>query len=259
MHSLPVFLRLQGRPVILIGSGEAAEAKQRLLERAGARIVDEADGAARLAIVAEDADAPALAAIARLQARGILINAVDRSDYCDFTLPAIVDRDPVVIAIGTGGASAGLAKAVRQRLEALIPAGLGTVAATLGAARTQLRAKWRDPAERRRAIDAALAPGGPLDPLADRSAEDVARWLSGPASPDTGGRIATIRLTGDDPDLLTLRDARLLGQADAVWHRPDVPDAVLARARADAVRVEADGPPDTPSAGLWLWVERIAG
>lgn len=259
MHSLPVFLRLRGRPVILIGSGEAADAKQRLLERAGARIVDESDGAARLAIVAEDADAPALAAIARLQARGILINAVDRSDYCDFTLPAIVDRDPVVIAIGTGGASAGLAKAVRQRLEALMPAGLGTIATALGAARTQLRAKWRDPAERRRAIDAALAPGGPLDPLADRSAEDVARWLSGPASPDTGGRIATIRLTGDDPDLLTLRDARLLGQADAVWHRPDVPDVILARARADAVRVAADGPPDAPSAGLCLWIERIAG
>ncbi|MFM8541810.1 MAG: bifunctional precorrin-2 dehydrogenase/sirohydrochlorin ferrochelatase, partial [Chakrabartia sp.] len=127
MHSLPIFVRLRDRPVILLGDGEAADAKRRLLERAQAQIIGE-DGQAALAIVAIEDDAEAEAAIARLKARGILVNAVDRAAACDFTLPAIVDRDPVIIAIGTGGASAGLAKALRQRLEAMIPAGLGAVA-----------------------------------------------------------------------------------------------------------------------------------
>ena len=111
MHSVPIFLRLTGRPVILVGQGDAADAKRRLLERAGASIVDEADEA-RLAIVA--CDDPAAVA-QRLGARGILVNVADRPELCDFTLPAIVDRGPVLIAIGTGGASAGLAKALSQR------------------------------------------------------------------------------------------------------------------------------------------------
>ena len=100
LASLPLFVRLGGRPVILLGEGEPAEAKRRLLDRAGALVVGE-DAPATLAIVAiEDEDA-AQAAIARLKARGILVNAVDRPAVCDFTLPAIVERGPVIIAIGT--------------------------------------------------------------------------------------------------------------------------------------------------------------
>jgi len=154
MHSLPLFVRLNDRPVILLGDGEAAAAKRRLLERAGAAIMDE-DATASLAIVAIEEDAAAHAAIARLKARGILVNAVDRPAQCDFTLPAIVDRDPVLIAIGTGGASAGLAKALRQRLEVMLPASLGDMATRLGAIRTALRTRWPDATDRRRAIDAA--------------------------------------------------------------------------------------------------------
>ena len=121
LQSLPLFVRLAGRPVILLGDGEAADAKRRLLDRAGADVVGE-DATASLAIVAIDEEDEALAAVARLKARGILVNAVDRSALCDFTLPAIVDRAPVLIAIGTSGVSAGLAAALRQRLEALVPA-----------------------------------------------------------------------------------------------------------------------------------------
>ena len=124
LTSLPLFVRLGGRPVILLGEGEPAEAKRRLLDRAGALVVGE-EAQATLAIVAiEDEDA-AQAAIARLKARGILVNAVDRPAACDFTLPAIVERGPVIVAIGTGGVSAGLAAALRQRLETLLPAGSG--------------------------------------------------------------------------------------------------------------------------------------
>lgn len=245
MHSLPVFLRLTGRPVILLGNGEAAEAKRRLLERAGATIVGE-ESEARLAIVALDG---AEAAVARLKARGILVNAVDRPDLCDFTLPAIVDRDPVLVAIGTGGASAGLAKALRQRVEALFPVSLGALAKELHDVRQRMRQLWPDAGNRRRAIDAALAAGGPLDPLSGRT--DVASWLDTPEQP-ASNRLVAFCLLSPDPDELTLKQARLLGQADRIFHRATVPAAILDRARADAVRIACDAPPDAPGPGLSL-------
>ena len=227
MHSLPLFVRLAGRPVALIGSGPAADAKRRLLSRAGAEIVEEARAVA-LAIVADGDEA----AVARLKARGVLVNVVDRPELCDFTLPAIVDRSPVIVAVGTGGASAGLAKALRQRLETLLPAALGPLASALETARSTMRARWPDGVARRHALDAGFAAGGPLDPLAE--AHDVANWLD--ATPTPAARLEIIRLTSPDPEELTLRAARLLGEADTIWHDADVPTAILDRARADAER-----------------------
>jgi len=250
MHSLPVFLRLQGRPVILLGAGEARAAKARLLERAGAVIVGE-DDAAALAIVAIEADCEAEAAVARLRARGILVNATDRPALCDFTLPAIVDRDPVLIAIGTGGASAGLAKALRQRIEALLPPTLGPLAGALHAARGAIRARWPQAADRRQAIDAALE--GPLDPFVPHAAEGaVAAWLEAPDSPPPAG-LVILTIRSDDPDDLTLAEARLLGRADHVFHSPQVHPAILARARADAGRTAVSAPPREIS-GLALYL-----
>lgn len=250
MQSLPVFLRLQGRAVILTGEGEAADAKRRLLERAGARVVGEAEEAA-LAIVSDGDEAT----VARLHARGLLVNATDRPDLCDFTLPAIVDREPVLIAIGTGGASAGLAKALRQRIEALLPARLGALATALYDARSAIRARWPDAATRRRAIDAGLAAGGPIDPLSGAAVDAMPEWLAEGEAVDAD-RLEVIRLLSADPDDLTLRAARLLGEADRVYHAPDVPAAILDRARADAVRVETAVMPAQPGAGLSLWLER---
>ena len=231
LHSLPLFVRLAGRAVILLGQGEAADAKRRLLERAGAVIVGEG-AAASIAIVAIDDEDAALAAVARLKARGVLVNAVDRPDHCDFTTPAIVDRAPVLVAIGTGGVSAGLAAALRQRLEALLPATLGPLADQLQAARPALRRRYPDGGERRRALGAAMAAGAPLDPLGDGA--DVDTWLAGDQARDAGH--VRIALTSADPDDLTLRQARALANADRVLHHPGVPPAILDRARADAVR-----------------------
>ncbi|WP_447727562.1 NAD(P)-dependent oxidoreductase [Sphingomonas koreensis] len=231
---LPVFVQLDGRPVILVGTGAAADAKRRLLERAGAMVVGE-EGDARLAIIACDDPEPVAA---RLRDRDILVNVADRPDLCDFTLPAIVERDPVTIAIGTGGASAGLTAALRQRFEALLPASLGELADALKERRDAIRTRWPEAGDRRRAIGAALT--GPLDPLADQAADAVERWLAGPDAGKVG--IVHIVLRSADPDDLTLREARLLAQADRVTHRGDVPATILTRARADAERIACDAP-----------------
>jgi uroporphyrin-III C-methyltransferase/precorrin-2 dehydrogenase/sirohydrochlorin ferrochelatase len=251
LHSLPLFVRLAGRPVILLGEGEAADAKRRLLERAGAVIGDESADAA-LAIVAIPEERAAAEAVARLKARGILVNAVDRPDWCDFTLPAIIDRDPVLIAIGTGGASAGLAAALRQRLETLLPASLGGLATALHGARAAIRMKLPGAEDRRRALGSALAPGGALDPL-QAGAQAVPAWLAGADGVES--QFLTLRLTSTDPEDLTLREARVLGLADRLYVRADVPTAILDRARADAVRILCDAPPVEPGPGLSIYME----
>lgn len=253
MHSLPLFVRLGGRPVILLGTGEAAEAKRRLLERAGASILTDEAADAALAVVALDGEEAAKVA-ARLKARGLLVNVVDRPELCDFTTPALVERGPVIIAIGTGGASAGLAKTLRQRFEAMLPAGLGSIAEGLSGLRRDMRLRWPDGGDRRRAIDAALAEGGALDPFADHADGAVERWLAD-AGMVTQGQLLTIGLISADPDDLTVRTARLLGRADALWHRGDVPEAILQRARADAERHIAEFAPSAPESGLALWLE----
>ena len=231
MHSLPLLHRLTGQKVILLGEGEAGEAKARLLERAGAVLVGENDPTARLAFIALDQPE---AAAARLKARGLLLNVTDRPELCDFTVPSILERGPVLIAVGTGGASAGLAKALRLRLEALLPASLGALAEGLQAARSAMRQRWSDGGERRRALDAALSEGGVLDPLGADSAARIEDWLADGAAGHGG--VVEFTISSDDPDDLTLRQARWLGAADLVAYDPGMAPAILARARADAVR-----------------------
>jgi uroporphyrin-III C-methyltransferase/precorrin-2 dehydrogenase/sirohydrochlorin ferrochelatase len=257
-HSLPVFVRVSGRPVILLGEGEAADAKRRLLEQAGAEVMaDHPD--ARLAVVAIEDEEDAHAAVAALRARGLLVNAVDRPHLCDWTTPAIVDRDPVLVAVGTGGVSAGLAAALRQRLETALSPRLGRLAAFLHAWRDELRQAFPEPAARRRAIAAALAPGGILD-LDDPFLEDPF-WLGSlgrKLARGDGWGLSYVRPRSPDPDELTLREARLLANADRVLHRPDVPPAILARVRADAPRIVSDAAPARPEPGLTVFVEMAA-
>jgi len=243
--ALPLFHTIAGQPVIVLGEGEAAEAKRRLVERAGGVPAGE-EAEARLAFVALDKPD---AAVARLRARGLLVNCVDRPDLCDFTVPSILDRAPVMVAIGTAGASAGLAKALRLRLEGLLPQGLGALASALAKARTDLRRRFPDAGERRRALDAALTAGGALDPLAEGAEARVAGWLAG--SEGGAGGAVELTITSPDPDDLTLRTARLLGSADLVAFEPDVPPVILDRARADAVRLAIAAGEDAPQrAGL---------
>ena len=257
--SLPLFHRIAGQPVIVLGSGEAAEAKRRLVERAGGMVIDDMqegiDKGARIAFVAHESEDAARGDAVRLRCAGLLVNVVDRPALCDFTTPAIIDRDPVLVAIGTGGASAGLAKALRMRLEALLPPSLGDLATALGGAREGLRARWGDARERRQALDAALAEGGPLDPLAGHDSEAVSQWLTGGDGKGSSGRSVEIVPRSVDPDDLTLREARWLAGADLVAHEKDVPSRLLDRARADAARVlVAEGEVPRPAPGLTVIV-----
>ncbi len=254
LGALPLFHRVAGQKVLVLGDGPAAEPKRRLAERAGAEVIDDArqavDEGVRIAFVAyEDRDACEAAAI-NLRCAGMLVNVVDRPDLCDFTTPSILDRDPVLIAVGTGGASAGLAKHLRLRLETLLPRSLGTLATALFDARGALRKRFPDGAERRRALDCALAEGGPLDPLDTASADRVAAWLANPEI-SVDRVVHTIDLATSDPEDLTVRDARLLGMADRLVLEGDVPPQILARARADAERIASgDVRPDEETAGV---------
>uniref|UniRef100_UPI002E2DB948 precorrin-2 dehydrogenase/sirohydrochlorin ferrochelatase family protein n=1 Tax=Sandarakinorhabdus rubra TaxID=2672568 RepID=UPI002E2DB948 len=131
MQQLPIFVTLTGRTVIVVGDGEAAAAKARLVSAAGGRIADEGASDACLAFVALDDEDAAAAAASRLRARGLLVNVVDRPALSDFLMGAIVDRSPVIVAISTGGSSASLARALRMRLEALLPASLGPLGSAI--------------------------------------------------------------------------------------------------------------------------------
>ena len=233
MRSLPLFHRVTGEPVIVLGEGDAAEARRRLVERAGGYVVGDDDREARLAFVA--LDQPELATV-RLKARGVLVNVTDRPELCDFTVPSLLDRDPVLLAVGTSGASASLAKHLRLRLEAMLPADLGSLAEALHAAREALRDRWPAAADRRRALDTALAQGAPLDPLGEGGGARVEAWLADPAARNVRGPVE-LAIASDDPDDLTLRQARLLGTADCILFEPGIAPAILDRARADAVRL----------------------
>jgi uroporphyrin-III C-methyltransferase / precorrin-2 dehydrogenase / sirohydrochlorin ferrochelatase len=256
MEQLPIFVNLAGSNVVLIGEGEAADAKRRLIERAGGNVVADCPlpicQCAKVAFVAVDSDAEAIEQAERLRAKGMLVNVVDRPEHCDFTTPAIIDRSPVVIAIGTGGASAGLAKALRQRLEALFPQSLGNLAQRMAAVRDQMKVRFPDNADRRRAIDAAFVPGGPLDPIQDGAADRVEAWLESAGRVDAD-RLIEISLLSNDPDDLTLRTARLLGEADHIFYSADIAPELLNRARADAARY-VGAPPETPPKGLSIWL-----
>lgn len=257
--SLPLFHRIAGQKVLVMGEGPAAEPKRRLVERAGGLIVEDfaraVDEGVRLAFIAfDDAKACEVAAI-NARCAGMLVNVVDRPDLCDFTTPSILDRDPLLVAIGTGGASAGLAKHVRLRLERVLPETLGALARALEAVRPVLRQRLPNGAERRRAVDAALRQGGLLDPLDATAFTRVAAWAEGAAAQRSGGPPVEISLTSPDPEDLTLRQARLLGEADVLWLDGAVPAPILARARADATRLplaEGKAAGTDPANGLVL-------
>jgi uroporphyrin-III C-methyltransferase / precorrin-2 dehydrogenase / sirohydrochlorin ferrochelatase len=236
MQQLPIFVNLAGRAVILLGEGEAAEAKARLVHAAGGAVVSEDTQDAALAFIAIDDNAQAQAAATRLRVRGLLVNVVDKPELSDFLMGAIVDRSPVIVAISTAGTSASLARALRTRLEALLPASLGPLALGIRAARAAASGRFATPAERRRLWDAALADGGVLDPLAVHPDPAAAVALALTHTPDATAQLVTITFASADPGDLTLNQLNALARCDLLVAGTDVPPAIIDRARRDAQR-----------------------
>jgi uroporphyrin-III C-methyltransferase/precorrin-2 dehydrogenase/sirohydrochlorin ferrochelatase len=182
-------------------------------------------------------------------ARGIPVNVVDDPALCRFIMPAIVDRSPVVAAISTGGASPVLARLIRGRLEALIPAAFGRLAALAGEFRDEVKARIGDATRRRVFWERVLA--GPIAELTyagrDRDArESLSKALDelDRVGDDAGAAGATgeVYLVGagpGDPDMLTFRALRLMQQADVVVHDRLVSQRVLDLTRRDAPRIYA--------------------
>ena len=244
MQHFPIFLDLRGRPALVLGHGEAADRKADLLRRAGADIRMAAQFAPDLlagCALAIGADAPetdlqALAAAAR--AAGIPCNIVDRPELCSFIMPAIVERDPLTIAVSSGGAAPVLARLLRARIEAAVPPAFGRLAAIAAKYRDEIRRRLPDLAARRRRLEHLFT--GPVADLvfAGHDAEAEAEFAR--ALADGASSAGIVFLVGAGPgaaDLLTLRAQRLLGEADVIVHDRLVGAAVLDLARRDAARI----------------------
>lgn len=159
MRHFPLFMNLSGRPVLVLGAGELAERKAAMLRRAGGVVrlrpafdpVD-LDGCA-LAIGADTAESDLRALSAAARVRGIPVNVVDRPELCSFIMPAIVDRDPVTIAISTAGTAPLLARLLRQRIEAMVPPAFGRLASLAGQFSSEVRRRFQDFSARRQVLE----------------------------------------------------------------------------------------------------------
>lgn len=239
----PVFLSLEGRSVLVVGDGPLADNKVRLLEKAGA-LVD------RHAIAPDDLSAYALAIAAlegeaaesfaaRARAARVPVNVVDHPALSDFSVPAIIDRDPVTIAIGSDGTAPVLARRIRSQIESLIPQRLGALASLIGRFRGRAKQVLPSIADRRRFWDGVL--DGPIATLALAGHEmEAVAALDHVLSTDLTPLTGTVQIVGagpGDPELLTLKAVRALGEADVILYDDLVGEGVLDRARRDAEQI----------------------
>ncbi|HEV7411020.1 MAG TPA: siroheme synthase CysG [Bradyrhizobium sp.] len=273
MRFLPVFLDLQTGPILLVGGGELARAKLRLLLSAGARIrwyatdghhevngIDAVD-AARIEHVEGDpltADLRGVIAVlcagagdigpamsARARAVGLPVNVMDDLQHSTFIFPAIVDRGDVVVAVGTGGASPVVARRVRERIEAMLPARIGDLATFIGRWRKTIHGRIAEFPLRRRFWERVV--DGPIGALVLAGRNDEAEAaLNNIADPSAfagaqagraEGKVTLVGAGPGDPDLLTVKALRALQDADIIFYDELVSPEILDRARRDAARV----------------------
>ena len=268
MNYFPVFFDLTAQRVLVVGGGEVALRKVALLERSGASVYlvapdilpelkERADAGsmnlamrefvpgdldgARLVIVATSRRAVNRWIASLSEARGIPVNVVDDREASRFIVPAIIDRDPVLVAISTGGTSPVLARRLRERLEAAIPKKIGALAVWLRALRHAARRRLRNPDERRRFFEAVVD-----GPAARRFVEGDTHGAQAAAqqllartanAPPAAGEVTLVGAGPGDPELLTLKALRALQDADVILHDRLVPGSLLDMARRDAARI----------------------
>ncbi|MCF7700883.1 siroheme synthase CysG [Loktanella sp. M215] len=266
MHSFPMFIRTTGRHVVIAGGGEQAAQKARLMLKTDAALVLLApaldaeladlvatgratqdtgaitpDSFAGAALVFIATGCPGLDAAlhALAKAGGAQVNVVDQPALCDMTTPSLVDRDPVVVAIGTEGTAPVLARQIKTQVEQMLDPTLGTFAALAGRLRGAVAAGI--PKQDRRAFwhwafaDApwTLHRGGQARAAADL----LKQTISTRALPPVQGHIALVGAGPGARDLLTLRAVQRLQEADVIFYDRLVDPEVLELARRDAERV----------------------
>jgi uroporphyrin-III C-methyltransferase/precorrin-2 dehydrogenase/sirohydrochlorin ferrochelatase len=267
MRTFLAAVPLERARVVVVGDGEAALAKLRLFLNSPAELAWIAPGGApdaatiprdtpapavrpaeagdfagaRLVFIAVDQEAEAARLAALARAAGAQVNVVDRPGLGDFQTPALVDRDELVVAIATGGGAPILARDLRAKLEAELPAALGPLAGLARELRDRVKASIPDFMARRRFWERAFR-GAAVELVAagriDEAREEILRLIDEAAPED--GWIALIGTGPGDPELMTVKATRLLQDIDILIHDQSVGDAVLARARRDAGRVALD-------------------
>ena len=252
----------------MVGGGDVAGRKVSLLLRAGARVHVAAprlgatlqglraegrvlwtearfapgllDGM-HLAIAATDDPEVNRAVAAAAGERGIPVNVVDQTELCTFVVPSIIDRSPIVAAVSSGGASPVLARLIRARLETLIPASFGRMAALAEEYRDRVKARFSHPPHRRIFWEQVLQ--GSIAEMFFAGQESEARAALERKLAHTGDepeRMGEVYLVGGgpgDPDLLTFRALRLMQQADVVVYDRLVAKDILDLTRRDADRI----------------------
>ncbi len=268
MDVYPLFLKIAGRPCLLVGGGAAAERKAELLMRAGARLTIVAErltpglaraaGAGRLrhlaaplgpeqfrgqalVVVASEDEALAREASVLAHGAGVPVNVVDRPELSTCIAGAVVDRSPVLVAITTGGAAPVLARELRLAIERLLPPSLGRLAAFAERFRAAAKAALPSPRARRRFWErffaSALAKAVLAGDEAGAQAAMVARVNRGEMRGEDVGIVHLVGAGPGDPELLTLRAHRLLAEADTIVYDRLVDPAVLELGRRDAERI----------------------
>ncbi|MFD1343846.1 siroheme synthase CysG [Litorisediminicola beolgyonensis] len=268
MKSFPMFIRTTGRRVVIAGGGEQAAQKARLILKTDAEIVLVAQdldpelrglvaqGRARqlsgpvtpetfagsaLAFIATGCAAADAALHALAREGGAVVNVVDRPELCDATTPSIVDRDPVVVAIGTEGTAPVLGRAIKTQIETLLPPRIGALAGLAGRLRGAVAEHL--PQATRRAFWAWVFTGAPAQLHRQGAEAEAAQRIKTAISerrvPEGAGE-GHIALVGAGPgarDLLTLRAVERLQEADVIFYDRLVDPDVLELARRDAERV----------------------
>jgi uroporphyrin-III C-methyltransferase/precorrin-2 dehydrogenase/sirohydrochlorin ferrochelatase len=264
---LPLFFQLRGSRVLLVGGGKVALRKARLLTRAGAMVIcvspdidhelegmlkgtggdwiigryssDHLEGVALVVAATPDERVNEQVA-ADAGRRQLPVNVVDCPELCSFIFPSIVDRSPLVIGISSSARSPVLARLIRSRIEALVPAAYGRLAEFTGRFRDAVKAVATEEGQRRRFWEQVV--NGPVGELVlagreDEAAALVQQYLDRPREAQPLGEVYLIGAGPGDPDLLSFKAARLLQLADVVLYDRLVTPEILDLARRDAERI----------------------
>jgi len=268
MKYLPIFYDLSVCPCLVVGAGEIAARKVRQLRKAEASVIvvapeickelkdlaeskeinyisekfsEELLGEKMLVIAATNDEEVNKKVSELAKAQNIPVNVVDNPDLCSFIMPSIVDRDPVQIAISTGGASPVLARLLRARLESLIPASYGRLAQLMARFRGHVKQRYPKMQERRRFWEHILQ--GPVAEMIYAGQDEAAlnaleKSLEKEESIiDKTGEVYLVGAGPGDPDLLNFRALRLMQQAEVVLYDRLVAPEIVDLCRKDAERI----------------------